>query len=440
MIDKTILLLSPLADLSQHPMVKWIPYLRMTVPFDYCFYQPMQKVFKEVLQYDYLERMLEIGISATNKEVIQLVRWAHADYVLWPVFGDYYEIREATLSAIRQAGSKIVAWFFDDEVRFGYYSVGWLPYIDYVLTNDEVALSKYRGAGVRAFLAIPDTGEPIPLDAPNLGENYEVSFVGGLIADRGAYIAHMKEAHIPVRVILHSDKFLPYAEVPQVFHRSKINLNFARTYDGIKLAVKGRIFKVCLAGGFLLTEYSPTLEKYFEIGKEIDVFESSQQMIAKISYYLAHDEERQAIARAGWERACRDYTSSHIIERVFTQIEAVKSTQAPDLKLFDRKAAAKYYRGIGRSFLHENYQGVWYEGLWHDAFRLSRHYRPYSFATMLWMFIGLLPFWLRSTITKCWIRGNEFRIVGLFILQHPIQAWEKFKRRVHKYQASRARI
>jgi len=44
-------------------------------------------------------------------------------------------------------------------------------------------------------------------------------------------------------------------------------------------------------------------------------------MIDKITYYLDHDEERQAIAQAGWKRATGEYTSFHIMSRVFCEIE-----------------------------------------------------------------------------------------------------------------------
>lgn len=48
-------------------------------------------------------------------------------------------------------------------------------------------------------------------------------------------------------------------------------------------------------------------ERIFEPGKEAVFYDSVDDMIAKIEYYLQHDGEREQIARAGFARAHRDY-------------------------------------------------------------------------------------------------------------------------------------
>ena len=69
-----------------------------------------------------------------------------------------------------------------------------------------------------------------------------------------------------------------------------------------------RIFEVTGCGSFLLTEFFDNLEDFFEIGKEIETFRDSDEMLRKIRYYLDHPDEREAIARRGQERCLRDYS------------------------------------------------------------------------------------------------------------------------------------
>ena len=418
MINKTILLLTPFEDCGGHRLARYIGYLKISVPFDECIYQPLNKLFTKVILYDYLKRMIEIGISAMNQEVIDLVKRERPLYVFWVAFGEYYEIKESTFLAIRQAGSKVIAWFFDDEVRFGFYSRWWAPYIDYFVTNDREAVAKYRQLGVWATHAIPDTGEAVSDDWHQIEEKYEVSFVGSLRADRDEYIAAIKKQNIQISLFgLTFGKFVSYAEMAEIFGMSKINLNFSRTYSYMKFGVKGRIFKVCLAGGFLLTEYFPSLEEYFEIGKEIDCFRDKEEMIEKIVYYLGHDDERRAIARAGWERACSQHTASHVVARAIAEIEEAESRSLPrnlaeaSLPMVVRKRVARYYKVIAMAFLWANYKG-----LWGDAFRLSLDYNRYDIGTRLHSLLGSLPFWLRFPITRVEVAANrlfQLLLVGL---------------------------
>lgn len=85
--------------------------------------------------------------------------------------------------------------------------------------------------------------------------------------------------------------------MPKIFQCSRINLNM--TNRPIRSGLPQRIFDIMGAGGFLLTNYQPELPEYFEIGKEVAVYESQQDLLEKIAYYLEHEEERQEIAANG---------------------------------------------------------------------------------------------------------------------------------------------
>lgn len=89
-----------------------------------------------------------------------------------------------------------------------------------------------------------------------------------------------------------------FSQMPKVFHGSKINLNF--TIPNIQSGIPLRVWDILGAGGFLLTNYQPELELYFDIGKDLVLFEDAFELEQKVSYYLEHDEERRKIAENGY--------------------------------------------------------------------------------------------------------------------------------------------
>ena len=95
-------------------------------------------------------------------------------------------------------------------------------------------------------------------------------------------------------------------EMPRVFLFSKINLNF--TSKPIRSGLPLRIWDILGAGGFLLTNFQSEIPEYFEVGKDLEAFASEEELVEKIRYYLAHNEEREEIARNGYQKAKEQYS------------------------------------------------------------------------------------------------------------------------------------
>ncbi len=103
-------------------------------------------------------------------------------------------------------------------------------------------------------------------------------------------------------------------EMPKIFHLSKINLNM--TIKPIQTGLPLRIFDILGCGGFLMTNYQAELPEYFDIGVDLEAYSSMEELIDKCAYYLEHDEERQQIARNGYEKVCAMHTYPHRIREM----------------------------------------------------------------------------------------------------------------------------
>lgn len=106
-------------------------------------------------------------------------------------------------------------------------------------------------------------------------------------------------------------------QVGRVYSESRIVFNTSIAGD-----VTMRVFEGTACGALLLTDsVANGLEDLFELGHEIVVFQDDQDLIDKIDYYLSHPEEREQIARAGYERTVSCHTYQHRVQSMVDQID-----------------------------------------------------------------------------------------------------------------------
>ena len=104
--------------------------------------------------------------------------------------------------------------------------------------------------------------------------------------------------------------------MPQIIKCSKINLNM--TNRPIKTGLPLRIFDLMACGGFVLSNYQSEIPEIFVPDEDIVLYDSIPDMLAKIDYYLAHDDERKQIAKNGYEKV-KEYHSYDV--RIVTMLK-----------------------------------------------------------------------------------------------------------------------
>lgn len=96
-----------------------------------------------------------------------------------------------------------------------------------------------------------------------------------------------------------------YHEIQQ----SKIVLNLVvNTWLILETGVNLRVFEALANRAFLLTDYCEELNDLFEIGKEIETFRDSHELIDKVNYYLKNESQREKIAQKGYEKFIQKFT------------------------------------------------------------------------------------------------------------------------------------
>ncbi|MEK9180215.1 MAG: glycosyltransferase [Patescibacteria group bacterium] len=332
----------------------------------------------EVVEYPF-DRILEVGKKKWNEELYEIARREKPDLLFAFMYTDELDIR--TLQQIKQLTTS-VAWFADDYWRFWNYSRRWPPYFSYVITTYSRAVDWYKKSGfdnaiLSQWACNTNLYKPIVL-SPELVEgpykkrypstssgnnvfegsvkDIDVSFVGQKKSGRVKMINFLRRAGINIQCFGYGwpNGKISHDDMLKIFSRSKICLNLtdrksifdpsviARLFlkksvnrivpdfhflDNLKavlhfpiLHTHARPFELAGCGAFTISGRSEDIGKYYEEGKEMVFYDSPNDLVNKIKYYLAHDAERVAIARAGYERTIKEHTYEQRFREIFRHI------------------------------------------------------------------------------------------------------------------------
>ena len=86
---------------------------------------------------------------------------------------------------------------------------------------------------------------------------------------------------------------------------SQMDIDWTKEYPRM---IRLRDFEVPMHGGFYLAQNCRELGQYFELGKEIAVWETMEDLVDACRYYLARPQERADITAAGHRRAIMCHT------------------------------------------------------------------------------------------------------------------------------------
>ncbi len=105
-----------------------------------------------------------------------------------------------------------------------------------------------------------------------------------------------------------------YEQMPLVFRHSRINLNIS--LRSIKSGIPLRAFDIMGSGGFLLSNFQADFLDAFTPGEDFVYYESEEDLLQKIDYYLEHEDERAAIAKNGHNKVAAAHTFRHRVREM----------------------------------------------------------------------------------------------------------------------------
>jgi spore maturation protein CgeB len=69
-----------------------------------------------------------------------------------------------------------------------------------------------------------------------------------------------------------------------------------------------------------LTGHSEEINEFYAVGKEIDTYNSEEELVRKSQYYLTHPDAAEKLRAAGYRRAIADHTWQRRFTELFRKI------------------------------------------------------------------------------------------------------------------------
>lgn len=205
-----------------------------------------------------------------------------------------------------------------------------LPYVDVHVVVDNPLLNfidKNKGEPYyKRFLPLWVPFDPLIYFNEGCTRNINVSFLGqvdGYRSYRMQYIQHLMENNVPIYCSLFSRTQQPsHSKYVEILKRSKIVLNFSYSVGSHQL--KARVFETMLCGAMLMENKNPQTRCYFRPGEDYVSFDSEDDLIDKIKYFLEHEDERLEIAARGELKARQYYNHIEFWEKVINKLKEVQ--------------------------------------------------------------------------------------------------------------------
>ncbi len=270
-------------------------------------------------------------LAGVNRQM-RAVDAGFAPHLVWIEKG--LAVEAATLRALRERWPRTVMLNYSGDDMFNprNQSRRWragLRLYDLHVTTKRHNVPELWDAGARDVFHVDKAFDPLahrpmpvtPEVRARLGG--DVGFVGWPEAKRAASMLHLARRGVPVRIWgpwgrlrwshpnlrvegrpLWSDD---YASALSAF---RINLCFLRKVNRDRHTTRSVEIPAC--GGFMLAERTEEHRALFEEDREAVYFSSDDELLEKVRWYLAHEDERARIAEAG-RRRC--WTGGYTYER-----------------------------------------------------------------------------------------------------------------------------
>lgn len=234
------------------------------------------------------------------------------------------------LKRLKRDGVPTAMWFVEDFRLFTYWQA-FAPHYDFfaVIQKGEFPQA-LQAIGVENSLYLPLAAQPdvhkaLELSTPERRKfGSDVSFMGAGYPNRRVAFRELVRFDFKLwGTEWDGDSVLaPYLQLGgarvgtedcvRIFNATKVNINLHSSIQAQELVTGGdfinpRTFEIAACGAFQLVDRRGLMAEAFADG-ELATFSAMSELVPLIEHFLAHPEEREAIAQRGRERVLREHT------------------------------------------------------------------------------------------------------------------------------------
>lgn len=178
---------------------------------------------------------------------------------------------------------------------------------DTVFCAQKEHVERFKKDGIENVYWMPHAVEPRAYPKQETIKKYDVCFVGHI--NSGNRVDALDRLFKEFPNFWYGQRL--FEEAAEKYGESKVNFNISINGD-----LNMRTFEVLATKSFCLTSRNKEVESVFEDGKHLVMYDNLDDMVEKAKYYIEHDEEREKIAKQGYEEVMAKHTFRHRVEQV----------------------------------------------------------------------------------------------------------------------------
>lgn len=275
-----------------------------------------------------------------NELLVDTASWFKPDVFL-AFKGPFIETR--TLNILRDAGICVYN-YYPDPTPFQYDKTTPTSIWDYDCVfytkwrwRNQDFVKKFRQSVFVPHGYDPELHRPRPADTIDIGAyGHDVSVIGSHSSHKEKIVDDLISMMPSLDLVIWGDRWKQQCQSQRLKRHiqghaltgtlyakaicsAKINLALMIGIPpGLEDQTTTRTYEIPACGGFMLHERSPELLALFTENQEVACFESKEELAAKVEYYLAHDHERNEIARAGYRRCVPAYSYDNRMAQILS--------------------------------------------------------------------------------------------------------------------------
>jgi len=256
------------------------------------------------------------------------------DAIFHVAFNESLDLPEGVAKLALRQDIPVIQWDCDSSWRFSSWILPRKDRVSHFVTTHSATVPWYQQNGMKVIRS-QWGGSPL-YKRESLSKIYDLSFVGqkhGRMPDGRFLRSEIVNALMAagLRVDLFGNYWDGYQNwhgyathfetIINAFNESRICLNLSNPWHHNTMPqIKGRHFEIPQVGGFQLCTPADDLESYFVEDKEIVIARSIGELVEKARYYLDHEQEREIIAEAGYQRMLKEHQWHHRLEALFKEV------------------------------------------------------------------------------------------------------------------------
>lgn len=293
-------------------------------PSFYSAFSAVRKLNVSVERQEYLENSF---LQVVTQSVLATVERFEPDLVLCMAQAP---LSRQGLARLRKDGVPTAMWFVEDYRLFTYWRA-FAPFYDiFAVIQKEPFLSELAASGVANALYLPLAADPAahkplelsPAERKRFGA--DLSFMGAGYPNRRAAFRHLLRHGLKIWGTEWDDDavLMPHVQMQgqridtedavRIFNAAAVNLNLHSSVKADELVPGGdfvnpRTFEIASCGAFQLVDSRSLMPELFA-EDELATFSSLPELEERITYFLAHPDERAAFAERGRKRVLAQHT------------------------------------------------------------------------------------------------------------------------------------